>query len=108
MRVAAVIAVFVVLLVAGLTGVVALPANGQTIPPPATPPPTPLTPYPTPTQNPCNGPACIPPTETPTITPTPNVPEMTPTGEVEPSQPDPNRNPGAYRYFVFVAQLSGQ
>jgi hypothetical protein len=108
MRVAAIIAVFVVLLVAGLVGVV-VPSSGQTIPPPTEtpltpipPPPTPLTPFPTATQYPCNGPGCVGPTATP-ATPTPDRPPLEPTAEVRPAQPGlPRAN-----YLLFFPVAGG-
>lgn len=69
MRVAAVVAVFVVLLVAGLVGVV-VPATGQTVPPP--------------TETPCIGGDCGP---VPTARPTdgePGTPDPGCTGECNP------------------------
>jgi hypothetical protein len=88
MRIAAVVALFVLAFAAVLLGVVA-PASGQTIPPiPTYEYATPETPYPTETPRPeCSHDWCMPgPTPAPNVPP-PNVPPLEPTAEVEPAFP---------------------
>lgn len=119
MRIAAVVAVFVVLCSASLVGVVA-PASGQTMPPPLPTNPPPLTPYPTETPNTCNSPACILPTATPLVPiptstpgggcpdwcfpfPTPR-PTVAPGEPVQPAQPDPGTGIWYYAFMPSVGR----
>ena len=96
MRIAAVVALFVVVFAAALVGVVA-PASGQTIPPPRPTEPPPLTPYPTATPNGCDAPGCLVPTPTPGV-PTPDSPPLEPTSEIEPAFPGMREH---YNYLIF-------
>lgn len=101
MRIAAVVAVFVVLFAAGLVALPTMPASGQTVPPTATATPdfpyaTPRptvdgTPEPTATSNPnCPPEGCNP---VPTPRPTLNVPATPDPGCVEPCFPFPTPRP---------------
>jgi hypothetical protein len=99
MRVAAVVAVFVVLCLSLLVVVVA-PASGQTIPPIPTYPAmeTPVTPYPTATPRPgCAG-WCAPMPPTPEAPP-PDAPPLVPIGQVEAAFPG---QPMYYDYLYFL------
>ena len=117
MRIAAVVAVFIVLCAAALVGVV-VPATGQTLPPPAPTDPPPLTPYPTETPNICNGPACILPTATPLVPiptstpgggcpdwcfpwPTPR-PTVDPDNPIGPAEPDPGTGIWHYEFMPML------
>jgi len=86
MRIAAVVALFVVVFAAFLLGVVA-PASGQTIPPlPTYEYATPVTPFPTETPRPGCGEWCVPPPATPP-TAIPDAPPLEPTAEIAPAFP---------------------
>lgn len=103
MRIAAVIALFVVAFAAVMLGVVA-PAAGQTIPPPRPTEPPPLTPYPTATPNGCDAPGCLVPTRTPDV-PTPDRPPLEPTAEIGSAFPGMREH---YNYLVFFPKVGRQ
>jgi len=101
MRIAAVVALFVVAFAAVLLGVVA-PAAGQTIPPiPTYEYATPVTPYPTATPRPDCNEWCAPMPPTP-ATAAPDVPPLEPTPEVGAAFPG---MPLYVDYLVFCPKV---
>ncbi len=101
MRIAAVVALFVVVLLLAIAAAPTMPVAGQTIPPIPTPMPTPnpLTPQPG-----CDD-YCMPgPTPVPNI-PTPNIPPLEPTAEVDAAFPG---IPVGYGYLVFCPSVGNE